>query len=420
MNVLPIKKQFEIMDLIYQGLPIRVIARRANVSISTVMDYKKRGPPVYRKYKKNSPGNPYPTTVQEEIKVARQQFQEIQLLNNKLIIERNTANRNINDLEKDNAWKTTEIGRLNYKNKLKETQLNHAYERNDEGISLAKDLIKNNNKLKNEKGQQEDKIKNIEEKFQQCKIDLVKAKELQGFSERTIHDLTNERDAYRDKAERIEKKHESDWILNLLVAVLGFTGGIVVDHTVIPKIRNFILSWGVEHGINTADYADLTSPVKVLRPDIHYKYSGAIPITIASSTFWSGTFFNPYGETYGYEPVPNYKDAIAQPTIYHIENGVTSETNASEVLYSGAYPPTQANNTGAEDTVFSNTLDGLIQSDIHGTSSEIMISTYTSGIIQTSGAVIINHIQTPPVFIYPLVTPVPNELITPYGIAGYR
>jgi hypothetical protein len=58
MNVLPIEKQFEIMDLIYQKLPTRVIARRAKVSKSTVEDYKKRGPPVYRNYSKNSPGNP--------------------------------------------------------------------------------------------------------------------------------------------------------------------------------------------------------------------------------------------------------------------------------------------------------------------------------------------------------------------------
>lgn len=348
MNVLPNEKQFEIMDLIYQDLSKRVIAKKANVSKSTVQDYKKRGPPVYRKYKKNSPGNHYPTTVQEEIKVARQQFQEIQLLNNKLIIERNTANRNINDLEKDNAWKTTEISRLNYENKLKETQLNHAYERVDEGISLAKDLHINIKKLKNEKGLQEDKIKNIEEKFQQCKIDLVEANKLKEFSERMIHDLSAERDAYRDKAERIERKHESDWMLNLLVAVVGFIGGIVADQTVIPKIRNFILSWGVEHKINTADFADLSSPVNVFRPDVHYKYSGAIPITIASSTFWSGAFFNPYGVTYGYEPVPNHKDAMAQPEIYHIDNGVMRETNTSGVHYSGAYPPKQANNTRAE------------------------------------------------------------------------
>jgi len=405
MNVLPIEKQFEIMDLIYKKLPTRVIARQANVSKSTVQDYKKRGPPVYRKYSKNSPDNPYPTTVQEEIKAARKQFQEIQLLNNKLIIERNTANRNVNDLEKDNTWKDTEIGRLNNENKLKEIQLNHAYERVDEVISLAKDLIKNINKLKNEKGQQEDKIKNIEEKFGQCEIDLVKAYELQNFSKSTIHDLTIERDEFKDKAERIERKHESDWIRNLVVDVTCFMAGIVVDHTVIPKIRNFILSWGVEHGINTADYADLTSPIKVPRPDIHYKYSGAIPITIASSTFWSGTFFNPYGETYGYEPVPNHKDAIAQPEIYHIDNGVTSETNTSGVLYSGAYPPTHGNNTGAEDTVFPNTKDGLLQSGIHRTSGEFMISSYTSGTIQTSGAVIINNIETPSVFFNPFSLP---------------
>jgi len=36
MNMLPIEKQFEIMDLIYQNLPEREIATRANVPKNTV------------------------------------------------------------------------------------------------------------------------------------------------------------------------------------------------------------------------------------------------------------------------------------------------------------------------------------------------------------------------------------------------
>ena len=114
MNVLSIEKQFKIMDLIYQKLPYREIATRANVPKSTVQDYKKRGPPVYLKYAKNPPGNPHPTTGQEELQVTRQQFQEILILNNKLIFERNTANANANGLQKVNAWKDTEIVRLNF------------------------------------------------------------------------------------------------------------------------------------------------------------------------------------------------------------------------------------------------------------------------------------------------------------------
>ena len=120
MNVLSIEKQFKIMDLIYQKLPCREIATRANVPKSTVQNYKKRGPPVYRKYAKNPPGNPHPTTEQEELKVARQQFQEILLLNNKLIIETKTANANANGLQKVNAWKDSEIVRLNFEIKEKD------------------------------------------------------------------------------------------------------------------------------------------------------------------------------------------------------------------------------------------------------------------------------------------------------------
>ena len=159
MNVLPIEKQFKIMDLIYQKLPYREIATRVKVPKSTIQNYKKRGPPVYRKYAKNLPGNPHPTTGQEELKVARQQFQEILLLNNKLIFERNTANANANSLQKVNAWKDTEIVRLNFEIKEKDMQLNYQYRKFDESISIAKDLSITNKKLNDENTQKDEKNK---------------------------------------------------------------------------------------------------------------------------------------------------------------------------------------------------------------------------------------------------------------------
>jgi hypothetical protein len=209
MNVLPIEKQFEIMDLIYQKLPYHEIATRANVPKSTVQNYKKRGPPVYRKYAKNPPGNPSLITEQEELKVARQQFQEILFLNSKLIIETNTANTNANYLQKVNAWKDTE----------KDMQLNYQYRKFDESVSIAKDLKVTNEKLIAEGKQKDDKIKNIQDELEQYKSDLVKASESLAYSTDKIGTLTRERNEFKDKAESLERKHESDWMLYLTVAV---------------------------------------------------------------------------------------------------------------------------------------------------------------------------------------------------------
>jgi phosphoribosyl-dephospho-CoA transferase len=332
MNVLPIEKQFEIMDLIYQKLPTRVIARRAKVSKSTVEDYKKRGPPVYRKYSKNSPGNPYPTTLQEEIKAARQQFQEILLLDNKLIIERNTAKRDVNDLQKEKEWKDTEIGRLNRENIEKERQRSFIQEKFNDLVSMTKAIGETNTKLTGENKQKDDSIKNLEKKLRQYEIEKVKAKELQKFSDDKIYDLTIERDEYKNKVETLERKHESDWMVNLTVALISFLAGIVVDRKVLPKIKDFILSWGAEYGINTEDYANLFSPVSVVQPEIQYTNSRIPPETTISGTLTcSGVYPNVLGTNLNPESSgsPYQQNDMPHSPLSFITSGVELVTNIS-------------------------------------------------------------------------------------------
>ena len=70
--------------------------------------------------------------------MARQQFQEIQRINNTLIIERNTAKRDVNDLQKEKEWKDTEIGRLNKENIEKERQRSFIQEKFDDLVSATK------------------------------------------------------------------------------------------------------------------------------------------------------------------------------------------------------------------------------------------------------------------------------------------
>lgn len=348
MNTLPVKKQFEIMDLIYQNLSTRMIARRTNLPKSTIQDYKKRGPPVYRNYLKNRSDNRYPTTLQEEIKVARQQFQEILLLNNQLVIERNNANWNVGYLQADNSGKDRKIDWLNQIHEANDKTLNQQditihmlNSRIDQLIKIVRTLIFKDI-------QRDIDGKKILEDLEHYKIDLEKAQQLISFSEKEIHDVTQQRDEFKDKVERMERKHEHDWILNLIVDVLCFVAGIVVDQTVLPKIKNFILSWGVEHEINTGDYANLISPVNVIHPDFHYIHNGASLETNTSGTICSGAIYTNYGEKHGtrFEAIPNQQEGVIQPSIHHIAIGVSLDTNTSGIPCSGSFSNNYVENKG--------------------------------------------------------------------------
>ena len=121
-------------------------------------------------------------------------------------------------------------------------------------------------------------------------IEKAKANESQIFSDDKIHELTRQRDEFKDKAESLERKHEYDWILNLTVAILSFLAGIVADRMVLPKIKEFIMSWGAEHGINTEDYANLFSSVNGIQPDTYHIHNEVTPETNTSGTLCSGVF----------------------------------------------------------------------------------------------------------------------------------
>ena len=91
---------------------------------------------------------------------------------------------------------------------------------------MTNDLIVTNKKLNDENTQKDDKIKNIQDELEQYKKDLVKANESLASSTDKIGTLTQERNEFKDKAESLERKHESDWMLYLTVAVVSYFGGI--------------------------------------------------------------------------------------------------------------------------------------------------------------------------------------------------
>jgi hypothetical protein len=338
MNTLPVKKQFEVMDLIYQKLPIRVIARRTNLPKSTIQDYKKRGPPIYRNSLKKNSDNRYPTTLLEEVKIARQQFQEIQLHNNQLVFERNNANCKVGYLQADNSCKDRKIDWLNQvldsSNKTVNQQDIVIYVLN----SRIDQLIKIVGTLIFKDIQREIDGKKILEDLEQYKINLAKADQSIRFSDNKIHDLTEERDEFKYTVKRMEREHEYDWIKNLIVGLLGFGGGVGFDR-LLPKIKNYILSLIVENGINPGDYTNRTLPVRVNQSDVQYMYNGASRETNTSGTLYSGATFDNYGETHaaGYESISNKQDAMTQTGIYHINSGVALIANSSGSPCSGAF-----------------------------------------------------------------------------------
>ena len=137
MNILPIEKQFEIMDLIYQKLPDREIATRANIPKSTVQNYKKRGPPIYRKYQRI----PLIIRIQKQHKKNSKWQDNNSRKSNYLIINsswKETLQIGTSMIYKRKDWKDTEIGRLNRENIEKERQLSFIQEKFDELVSLLK------------------------------------------------------------------------------------------------------------------------------------------------------------------------------------------------------------------------------------------------------------------------------------------
>jgi len=74
---LPIEKQFQIMDALRRGFSIREISQLYNVPKSTVQNYKKHGPPYFRRFKKMFSIEQYPASLQEENEFLKKAIQEV-------------------------------------------------------------------------------------------------------------------------------------------------------------------------------------------------------------------------------------------------------------------------------------------------------------------------------------------------------
>lgn len=333
--MIPIKKQFEIMDAIRRNEPLRDIAKRFQVSLSTVQDYKKRGPSLFHKYSKNPSVESYPVSVPEEIKWLRQKIEEIVKTDKdiikKFINQRNNVNNNVEYLEKSNSWKDGEIERLTHEKKEKDDKVNSGNEIIQDLKSRINQLFYIAQKLIDKDERKDLDEKKIKKELEQYKIDLAKAEQLQGFSSDKIRNLTQERDEFKNKFESMERDHEYDWLKNLLGYILSFTGGVVFDNTILPKIKEYLLSLIAEYGKNTCNTIYVTQPEVVIQSDIHYSISGELQVNSTSDILCSGSLshLNPtlYGS--GALAIQVQQDNMVHPTIYYINSGINFVTNTS-------------------------------------------------------------------------------------------
>ena len=95
---LPIEKQFQIMDALRRRFSIREVSQVYNVSKSTVQNYKKHGPPYFRRFKNILSIEQYPASLQEESEFLKKAIQEVLRQAEQTIDQRNTANKKVADL----------------------------------------------------------------------------------------------------------------------------------------------------------------------------------------------------------------------------------------------------------------------------------------------------------------------------------
>ena len=411
MKELPLEKQFQIMDLLRLRIPERDIARLCDVAKSTVQDYKKHGPPFFRRYSKNPSVESYPASIQEENTWLRQIFQEIVQINDQVINQRNTANRNVEFLQADNSGKDRKIEWLNHLKDENDKTVHQQDETIHELKSRIDQLIKLAQTLVHRDERRDIDGKKILEDLERNKIDLAKANQLLRFSENEIHDVTQERDEFKDTVKRMEREHEFDWLKYLSTIILSFEGGVVFDRVILPKIKDFLLSLIDEYARNTGYSTNPNQPVSVLRPNVHYVHSGATPEIITSSSFLSGAYVNTYEETQraGY---PNQQDGMTQSGIYHINSGMPlGITTSSTLCCSAACPSTYGNNADANDAIIPNMQDGVIHLDSQKIYSEVTLSTNTS--IDPSLGVFFNYYTDPLQDAKPINEYTPPPLIIP-------
>jgi len=292
---LPIEKQFQIMDLLRNRVSIRDIAELLHVAKSTVQDYKKHGPPYYRKYAKNSSVEPYPVSLQEENAMLRKAFERLYQLAQQTIDLHTAANKETYHLRWSNTQKNSEIeGHKQEKEQLKK----QVSERDEQIHTLTseKDRLNNeNSKLKSEDMRKTQSLQDVQRDLQKCQTKLTDATTSLKSKEDTITEIIAEQDKYKEETRRLKLKQRNAKFIHAAFGITGFGLGILTDRLLLGLPLNIPI-FGYRNGQNT------------------YKICQTIS---TSSTPSSGEISNHYtnNTTHGFNAPANQQENKPQPVI---------------------------------------------------------------------------------------------------------
>jgi chromosome segregation ATPase len=252
---LPIEKQLQIMDAL-RRFSIRETSQLCNVPKSTVQNYKKYGPPYFRRLKKILSIEQYPATLQEENEFLKKAIQEVLRQAKQAIDQRNTANKIVVELTAIKNLKDNEIERQKQEKEEQQKTMNK-----------QKEDIEN---MKHDHQRELDEQKtNVEEKkkheIQEIKNEFLKTQqELNSELTDTKEELRHANETIELFKKRCEKIEFDYWILqhrqktSLLKhginTIVSFSVGTLFGYYGIPALQNFFFPQNVEYEKNTGTF----------------------------------------------------------------------------------------------------------------------------------------------------------------------
>jgi len=380
MKELPLEKQFQIMDLLRKPIPVRDVARLLHVAKSTVQDYKKHGPPWFRRYSKTSSVESYPASIQEENQVLRQTFQKVVQIAEQAINKRNIATKTIQNLTQSKNQKEEEKD-----TKIK--QQNEVIKKLEQDLAITHEECnkyqKQNIAYETQQQIHDKQLENISQKWQHAwpKIEHI-------FSDmsKEIETLRKENTEYKEKETRRQPQepHQDTQIITESEPPVDEE----IDDSSIEIPFEILFGIGI-------------IAVKVLTTIITNRYTPAIPIIPTKTPQYRFR----YGAGVG---VPVFLRDTIQNTIHGIDTGITQDINTSGHPYYSEY------NTAP------NPQEGIFQPDSQVIDSSTIPGTSISGNLSVetySGNAIFSN-QLPGAFqpeIYDGVTPVTNSVTCSSG-----
>ncbi|MFA5103365.1 MAG: restriction endonuclease [Candidatus Thermoplasmatota archaeon] len=408
-------KMERVCDLRYNNVKVIAIAVNERLSEKTVRTILKQNYPTYVKIREriqlgytpwgNSPLKGKPVTEMERRDDGGYASQDVHcsVLEHQGLIEKiNEQEKTINAYKENDRTKDLqlqqkndaldgacmEIERLNGKNaeyegviQEKDQQINDLKER---GLSEFQALRKDFSELKTT-------INNNNTTFLEKIEILTKTHRQLNLSFQTHNTTTLEKIKLEQELQTLKEKHNNDLLKYGGVAVIGFSAGMLVNHFFPSLLDSFVTGIKEQIKNTNARYTDTPIPQPgIIQPYIHNIYSGVTLGINTSGILCSGIFSHKNVETYGtgYDAVPNPPDDMNQANIQGTNSDITTSINISGTTQSSGIDRNNHIETMELRTTFQ-----MPQATSHYVPHPAMIPVYFS-----------YHF-----------TPIPNDLVQPYG-----